>query len=119
MSKEVITNLRLTFPGGHRLAHGKAELMELIAETGSIRAAAARMNMSYRRAWLLVDEMNSMFGEAVVATRHGGAKGGGAFLTEFGSALLARFRAMEKASAEAIAADLAWLNERIVSTAPS
>ena len=113
MSEKVVTNLRLTFPGGHRLAHGKAELMELIAETGSIRSAAARMNMSYRRAWLLVDELNTMFQERSVETRHGGAKGGGAALADFGHALLARFRAMEAASAQAIADDLAWLSQRI------
>lgn len=114
MKTGVVTNLRLIFPGGHKLAHGKAELMEQIEETGSIRSAAVGMKMSYRRAWLLVDEMNNMFVSPVIETRHGGARGGGADLTEFGKALLARFRAMEQASAEAISDDLDWLNARIV-----
>lgn len=113
MNRPVITNLRLTFPGGHRLAHGKAELMERIERTGSIRSAAAEMGMSYRKAWLLVDELNSMFTERSVETRHGGAKGGGAGLTPFGKDLLARFRAMELASGTAIAADLDWLTARM------
>lgn len=106
------TNLRLAFPDGHRLAHGKADLMEKIAETGSIRKAAAAMGMSYRRAWMLVDELNAMFESVCVETRHGGASGGGAVLTDFGRALLKRFRSMERASAAAIADDLAWLDAR-------
>lgn len=116
MKSGVVTNLRLIFPGGHKLAHGKAELMEQIEDTGSIRSAATAMQMSYRRAWLLVTEMNGMFDRPVIETRHGGARGGGAELTEFGKALLTRFRAMEQASAEAISDDLDWLNDRIVKT---
>jgi molybdate transport system regulatory protein len=103
------TNLRLTFPGGAPLSHGKAELMELIRETGSIRQAAQRMDMSYRRGWLLVDELNRMFREPVVGTKKGGKSGGGAELTEFGEALLKRFRDMEKNAVGALKADLAWL----------
>jgi molybdate transport system regulatory protein len=102
-------NLRLTFPGGAPLSHGKAELMELIDETGSIRQAAQRMDMSYRRGWLLVDELNHMFDTAVVETKKGGRSGGGAGLTAFGTALLARFRAMERQTAAALRADLDWL----------
>ena len=78
MSRTIKTNLRLTFPGGAPLSHGKAELMELIRETGSIRQAAQRMEMSYRRGWLLADELNRMFREPVIATKHGGKSGGGA-----------------------------------------
>ena len=61
MTGPIRLNLRLTFPRGVPLSHGKAELMELIRETGSIRQAAAKMDMSYRRAWLLVDELNHLF----------------------------------------------------------
>ena len=102
-------NLRLTFPGGVPLAHGKAELMELIRETGSIRQAAAKMDMSYRRAWLLVDELNHMFREPSIETKQGGKSGGGAALTPFGEDLLKRFRQMEKRTMKALAADLEWL----------
>lgn len=103
------TNLRFTLPGGAPLSHGKAELMELIRETGSIRQAAQRMDMSYRRGWLLVDELNRMFDHAVVETKHGGKSGGGAGLTEFGEMLLKRFRDMERRTVEVLQDDLAWL----------
>jgi molybdate transport system regulatory protein len=109
VERTIKTNLRFTLPGGLPLSHGKAELMELIRETGSIRQAAQRMDMSYRRGWLLTDELNRMFREPVVETRHGGRSGGGAALTPFGDALLARFRDMERRAAAALAADLDWL----------
>lgn len=111
MSRAIRTNLRFTFPGGAPLSHGKAELMELIRETGSIRQAAARMDMSYRRGWLLVDELNRMFREPAIETKKGGKSGGGAGLTPFGETLLKRFRDMEKHTAKALKSDLDWLEE--------
>lgn len=109
MTSAIGLNLRLTFPGGVPLSHGKAELMELIRQSGSIRQAAAKMDMSYRRAWLLVDELNHLFREPVIETKQGGKSGGGAALTPFGGELLARFRAMESRTMSALAADLDWL----------
>ena len=109
MRPAVKTNLRLTFGGGVPFSHGKAELLELIRETGSIRQAAARMDMSYRRGWLLVDELNRMFRHSVVETRHGGRSGGGAALTAFGEELLDRFRSMEQRTIEVLRADIDWL----------
>ena len=103
------TNLRLTLAGGAPLSHGKAELMELIRETGSIRQAAQRMDMSYRRGWLLADELNRMFRQPVIATKHGGKSGGGATLTDFGTELLLRFRAMERRTQDVLKSDLDWL----------
>ncbi len=111
MNRSIRTNLRFTFPGGAPLSHGKAELMELIRETGSIRQAAQRMDMSYRRGWLLVDELNHMFREPAIGTKKGGKSGGGAGLTEFGETLLKRFRDMEKRTAKALKADLDWLEQ--------
>ena len=109
MTGAVRLNLRLTFPGGVPLSHGKAELMELIRDTGSIRQAAAKMDMSYRRAWLLVDELNHLFREPAIETKQGGKSGGGAALTAFGEELLKRFRAMETRTMETLTADLDWL----------
>jgi molybdate transport system regulatory protein len=111
MISPIRLNLRLTFPGGVPLSHGKAELLELIRETGSIRQAAAKMDMSYRRAWLLVDELNHMFREPSIETKQGGKSGGGADLTTFGEELLGRFRAMEKRTMNALVDDLDWLDE--------
>lgn len=111
MTAPIRLNLRLTFPGGVPLSHGKAELMELIRETGSISQAAGRMEMSYRRAWLLVDELNHLFSEPAIETKQGGKSGGGAALTVFGEELLRRFRAMEARTMTALDEDLKWLSD--------
>ncbi len=85
---------------------GKASLMEAIARTGSISAAARVMKMSYRRAWNLVEVMNQSFQKPLVETLTGGSGGGGAKLTDFGADLLAQYRAMEIKAQQAIAADM-------------
>ena len=90
---------------GHRLGPGKAELMERIAETGSISQAAKKMEMSYRRAWLLIDELNHMFSQPCVESSTGGAGGGGAKVTDFGRKVLSAFRTLEKRLAEDVAAE--------------
>lgn len=74
---------------------GKAELLEWVDRTGSISAAAKGMGLSYRRAWLMVDTMNRCFREPLVTTAHGGAKGGGAALSDAGREVLAAFRGLE------------------------
>lgn len=103
--------LRIDFPGGVRLGRGKLQLMGLIRETGSISAAGRAMDMSYRRAWLLVDEMNHMFGKPVVESQRGGKQGGGAALTAFGDELLVRMQALQEKAVGAIDADLTWLDK--------
>lgn len=85
---------------------GKAELIERIAQTGSISAAARAMGMSYRRAWQLVEALNAAYKDPVVVTAVGGEKGGGARVTPHGRRLAAAFRAMERKASAAIAADL-------------
>ncbi|MDS7597992.1 winged helix-turn-helix domain-containing protein [Agrobacterium tumefaciens] len=101
--------LRIDFPPGERLGHGRIELMELIVETGSISAAGRAMDMSYRRAWLLVDALNHMFREPVIESQRGGKQGGGAALTPFGVELLERYRRMEARMNDALRVDLDWL----------
>lgn len=103
------TVLRIDFPPGDRLGRGKIQLMELIASTGSISAAGRAMDMSYRRAWLLVDALNHMFKDTVIERQRGGSQGGGAVLTEFGQALLERYRGMEQRLEVALKDDLDWL----------
>jgi len=105
----LIPVLRISFPHEDRLGRGKMELLEHIRETGSISAAGRAMDMSYRRAWLLVSDMNRMFKQPVVESQRGGQKGGGAALTPFGEELLARFRRMEETVRVTLASDLAWL----------
>ena len=109
MSPTPKTTIRIDFDNGVRLGPGKAQLLELIAEHGSIRAAGAAIGMSYRRAWMLGDEINRMFREPSIFTRHGGKSGGGAGLTEFGQELLSRYRRMEEKSRDAIRSDLDWM----------
>jgi molybdate transport system regulatory protein len=79
---------------------GKADLLELIAETGSIGKAASRMKMSYMRAWSLVQTMNRCFKKPLVLATHGGEGGGGAELTEPGRRLLALYRQLETKAAK-------------------
>ena len=85
---------------------GKAELIERIAETGSISAAARAMGMSYRRAWQLVEALNRDFQQPVVLTAVGGQRGGGARVTPFGNEIVALFRRMEDKASAAIAGEL-------------
>jgi molybdate transport system regulatory protein len=85
---------------------GKAELIERIAETGSISAAARAMGMSYRRAWKLVEALNAAFKQPMVVTAVGGERGGGARVTPYGRRQAALFRKMEAKASAAIASDL-------------
>lgn len=85
---------------------GKAELIERIAGTGSISAAARAMSMSYRRAWQLVEALNRTYREPVIVTAIGGERGGGARVTSFGRRVLRLYRAMEGKASAAISADL-------------
>jgi molybdate transport system regulatory protein len=87
-----------------RIGPGKAALLEGIRDTGSISAAARRMEMSYKRAWLLLDSINQAFETPAVVAATGGQRGGGARLTDFGRDLLERYRRLE-AQAQAMAAD--------------
>lgn len=80
---------------------GKAEVLEAIARAGSIRAAGKVLGMSYRRIWLLVDEMNRCFSERLVETLSGGGRERGARLTDAGREVLAAFRELETATARA------------------
>ena len=90
---------------------GKATLLAAIERTGSISAAAREMGMSYRRAWLLVDEMNRSFREPLVGTAAGGPGGGGANVTQFGQDVLSRYRKMEDKAVDAVAQEMAELTE--------
>ena len=76
--------IRIDFEGSESFGPGKVRLLELIDAHGSIRSAASAMNMSYRHAWLLLQAVEDTFGAPVISTATGGAKGGGAKLTEFG-----------------------------------
>jgi molybdate transport system regulatory protein len=84
---------------------GKLELLELVAETGSISKAARRMDMSYMRAWSLIQTMNACFKLPLVQTARGGNERGGADLTGTGQRVLKLYRKMEKDGLKAVQAD--------------
>jgi molybdate transport system regulatory protein len=87
--------LRIDFGMAGSVGPGKIRLLELVRETGSISAAGRAMDMSYRRAWLLIDALNKSFRDPVVTTKLGGKSGGGAALTIFGEQLIGHYRDME------------------------
>ena len=97
---------------GARIGPGKTALLESVASTGSIAAAARAMGMDYKRAWLLIDSLNSAFVTPVVSRTTGGAGGGGAILTPFGQELLARYRRLDAEAEKIAASDLEFLQQQ-------
>ena len=93
--------LRVDFGSSRSIGPGKIRLLEAIDSSGSISRAGRTLGMSYRRAWLLIDDMRRCFRQAVVSARPGGSLGGGAVLTEFGAELVRDYRAIEAAAATA------------------
>lgn len=86
---------------------GKAAMIEAIDRSGSISGAAREMEMSYRRAWQLVDAINTSFAKPLIVTATGGKQGGGAVVSDLGREVAKRFRDMENKASRAIAADIA------------
>jgi molybdate transport system regulatory protein len=110
-------SIRLDLPSGARVGPGKIALLEEIARHGSISAGGRALRMSYRRAWELVEDLNRHLGAPVVAAVTGGSGGGGARLTEAGAALVAAYRAIERATEDAAAPYLATLGQAEASDA--
>ena len=101
--------LRLKLAGGGWLGPGKADLLAGIKETGSISAAGQRMDMSYKRAWGLVEILNAMFKAPLVLTSRGGASHGGAELSETGHQVLGLYLQMQARAEEALSSEIADL----------
>jgi molybdate transport system regulatory protein len=106
-SRTARPRVRILIGSATALGPGKVELLEAIARTGSISAAARSMGMSYRRAWLLVDTVNRCFKDDLVITSTGGRGGGGAVVTPLGEEVLQRYRAMEKKAEKSVSAEVA------------
>jgi molybdate transport system regulatory protein len=113
MAERIDIRFRLRVTRGDDIAvgPGKVDLLEAIARTGSITAAAKALGMSYRRAWLLVDTMNRNFTTPVVSAGAGGTRGGGAALTRAGEEVVRRYRRIEATAAKAAAADFRALRK--------
>lgn len=108
-------SIRIDLDGDGRIGPGKIELLEQIRSQGSISAAGRAMNMSYKRAWDLVDEITRICGRDVVRRQTGGKDGGGASLTPLGASVVERYRRIEKAALDAARADLIGLRSEISS----
>lgn len=104
--------IQLRVDADTRIGPGKISLLETVARVGSISAAAREMEMTYRRAWELIDHMNKAFGRPLVVGHTGSA--GGASLTELGSDVVRRFRLVEETAREAAASHLSALDAAIV-----
>lgn len=89
-------SIRIDIEADRRIGPGKIALLEQIKEHGSISAGGRALEMSYKRAWDLVEEISEVCGKPVVASRTGGSRGGGATLTPFGEALIERYRQLER-----------------------
>ena len=94
-------SLRINLDPEGRIGPGKIELLEQVASFGSISAAARAMQMSYKHAWDLIEDMNQVFGKPLVAAQTGGKHGGGATLTQLELTVVSRFRAIERAATHA------------------
>lgn len=101
--------VKIDLGNARHVGPGKIALLRLVGEHRSIAAAARGMKMSYRRAWLLGDELNTIFGQPVLVTHVGGKSFGGAELTPFGLRLIERFDAITRRTEEAVRDELAAL----------
>jgi molybdate transport system regulatory protein len=111
----ISNTIRIRVIAGDTIAFGpgKADLLQAIAHTGSISGAAREMGMSYRRAWMLVEQMNRCFREPLVATATGGMKGGGAQVTGLALDILAHYRTMQQKAHAATRDDMTYLQRLI------
>lgn len=98
-------SLRIDF-GDQRLGPGKILLLERIGELGSIAAAGRSLDMSYKRAWLLVAETDAIFGQPTVNKSQGGKDGGGTSLSALGESVVREFRLAEVLAEKAIASQM-------------
>ncbi len=112
-SERAFPRVRILIGDGMVLGPGKVDLLEAIGRTGSISAAGRELGMSYRRAWLLVDALNHMFPDQLVSAAPGGAKGGGAKLTDYGRGVAAAYRRVEAKARVAMREELAPFNVQV------
>jgi molybdate transport system regulatory protein len=106
-------SIRIDLDSKSRIGPGKVLLLESIHACGSISAAGRAMDMSYKRAWDLVDEINRICRQVAVQRQTGGKQGGGAVLTPFGASLVARYRKIERDAANAVRKELQALRADI------
>ena len=95
-------SIRIDLASGVRIGPGKIALLEAIRSAGSISGAARSIGMSYRKAWVLVDEINHVLRRPAVATEAGGSGGGGATVTPVGEKLISLYHAIQAGARRAV-----------------
>ena len=103
------TRFRVQIKHAVAIGPGKADVLQSIAETGSLAEAGRRMGMSYQRVWSMVAAMNADFVAPLVLKQRGGVAGGGAQLTPVGERVLSIYRAIEHDAQRAVAKRLPQL----------
>jgi molybdate transport system regulatory protein len=91
-----VLRFRLDFPNGASIGPGKIDLLKAIEASGSLTQAAKSIKLSYRRAWLLVKDLNDAFTRPVILATTGGKTGGGAEITAFGKRLVEVYEAADR-----------------------
>ncbi|WP_281302306.1 LysR family transcriptional regulator [Iodidimonas sp. MBR-55] len=103
-------HIRIIFGPNAMIGPGKAALLYQIMQKGSISAAGRAMGMSYKRAWMLIENLNAMFREPLVESNRGGPGGGGALLTPIGKEVLRLYRQLQNDAAQSSAPSLEALS---------
>jgi molybdate transport system regulatory protein len=115
----VAVRLRIDLGPDCSIGPGKIALLEQIERSGSLSKAARTLKMSYRRAWLLLEDLNRTLGQPVTTASVGGAGGGGAHITPFGQHMVAAFREIERLSVNSATQQLDWLLQAGVAPTPA
>jgi len=113
---DVRFRLRIRQDDSIAIGPGKVALLEAIQAHGSISAAARSLGMSYRRAWVLIDELNQALASPATASEQGGQRGGGSALTPVGDEIIRLYRSIEREAYEACAADIGALTSLLKPT---
>jgi molybdate transport system regulatory protein len=111
--------VRIDFDNLHAVGPGKIALLERMRDCGSLSQAARELNMSYRRAWQLLDSLNTSFNAPVIVTSVGGKGGGGSEITKLGLALVDTYRALEKEMTMLAQQRFKPLRNRVAPVAPA
>jgi molybdate transport system regulatory protein len=114
-----VIRFRIDFADNSRVGPGKIELLEAILRHGSLSQAARSLGMSYRRAWLLIESLNSYFQEPVTQATTGGKGGGGVTITQFGKSLIKSYRELSRDIAIAAARHLPPIARLVVRNSKS
>ncbi|SAK52574.1 ModE family transcriptional regulator [Caballeronia fortuita] len=108
---EVRFRMRVTKGDIIAIGPGKISLLEAVRKHGSISAAARSLDMSYRRAWLLIDELNRSLKSPATISEQGGQSGGGCVLTPVGESIVRLYRDVESQAQAACAEQIEALTQ--------